>query len=85
MFKKLLGVVVLVGLLSAHAAGQDAKTVISNASRAMGADSLKTLQFTATGWEYTFGQAVNAKSPWPGYESKTYTRTINFETSSASR
>ena len=80
MFKKLLGVVVLVGLLSAHAAGQDAKTVISNASRAMGADSLKTLQFTATGWEYTFGQAVNARSPWPGYESKTYTRTINFET-----
>jgi hypothetical protein len=79
MFNKLMGVVVLVTLFSWTALAQDAKTAISNASKAMGADDLKTVEFTATGWEYAFGQAVNPKSPWPGFESKTYTRTINFE------
>ena len=80
MFKKCMGLVVLVALLSWTAAAQDAKTVINNASKAMGGDNLKTIEFTATGWEYSFGQAVNPSSPWGGYESRTYTRTVNFET-----
>ena len=83
MFKKFIVVgtfaTILTIFLSA-ASAQDARTVISDASKAMGADNLKTVQFTASGWEYAFGQAMNAKSPWPGFESKTYTRTINFET-----
>jgi glyoxylase-like metal-dependent hydrolase (beta-lactamase superfamily II) len=64
------------------ALAQDAKTVLNNASKAMGADNLKSLEFTATGWEYTFGQAYNPKSPWGGFEDKTYTRIVNFETPS---
>src|SRR5713101_8108410 len=79
MFKKFMGVMVLVTFFSWTALAQDAKTAISNASKAMGADNLKTVEFTGTGWEYAFGQAVNPSSPWPGFESKTYTRTINFE------
>src|SRR5437879_13867285 len=79
MLKKLTGVVMFVTLLAWTAAAQDAKTVISNASKAMGADNLKTVEFTATGSEFAFGQAMNPASPWPGFESKTYTRTINFE------
>ena len=35
--------------------GQDAKTVLSNASKAMGADSVKTLQYSGTATEYSFG------------------------------
>jgi len=84
MFKKLMGAVVillLVTLFSWTAVAQDA-TAIGNALKAMGADNLRTVEFTATGWEYTFGQAVNPSSPWGGYEDKTYTRTINFETPS---
>lgn len=82
MFKKLVGAFLLVTLFSWTAAAQDLTAVIANASKALGADNLKTLEFTATGWEYTFGQAVNPKSPWGGYEDKTYTRTIDFETPS---
>ncbi len=78
MFKRLMGAVTLVTLFSWTAMAQDA-AAIGNASKAMGADNLKSVEFTATGWEYTFGQAVNPKSPWGGYEDKTYTRTINFE------
>ena len=80
MFKKCMGVVALLTMFSFAASAQDAKTVIGNASKAMGADNLKTVEFTGSGWEYAFGQAVNPSSPWGGYESKTYTRTINFET-----
>jgi hypothetical protein len=79
MSKKIKGVVVLVTLFSWTALAQDAKTAISSASKAMGADNLKTVEFTGTGWEYAFGQAVNPSSPWGGFEDKTYTRTINFE------
>jgi len=60
--------------------GQDAKGALANASQAMGADSLKTVQFSGTATEYAFGQAVNPSSPWPGYADKSYTRLINYET-----
>ena len=81
MYKNLLGTVALAALFSWTGAAQDA-AAIANASKAMGADNLKSVEFTASGWEYTFGQAVNPASPWGGYEEKTYTRSINFETPS---
>jgi glyoxylase-like metal-dependent hydrolase (beta-lactamase superfamily II) len=62
------------------ALGQDVKTILSNVSKAMGADSLKTLQYSGTATEFAFGQAVNPNSPWPGFAEKSYTRTINYET-----
>ncbi len=81
MYKNLIGIVALTAFFSCTGTAQDAAT-IANASKGMGADNLKSVEFTASGWEYTFGQAVNPASPWGGYEEKTYTRTINFETPS---
>jgi glyoxylase-like metal-dependent hydrolase (beta-lactamase superfamily II) len=71
--------VALLTLLSFAAAAQDAKTVIANASKAMGADSLKTVQYSGSGTESSFAQAYDTTSGWPNFEVKTYTRTINFE------
>ena len=65
---------------AAAAFGQDAKTVLGNASKAMGADSLKTIQYSGTATEFAFGQAVTPSSPWPGFVDKSYSRTINYET-----
>ncbi|PYS05842.1 MAG: MBL fold metallo-hydrolase [Acidobacteria bacterium] len=79
MSKKFIGVVLFVALLSWPAAAQDAKTVISNASKAMGADNLKTLEYSGKAWEGAFGQAVNSSSAWPGFDQETYTRIIDFE------
>ena len=62
------------------ALSQDAKTVLGNASKAMGADNLKTIQYSGTATEFAFGQAVNPSAPWPGFADKSYTRTINYET-----
>lgn len=49
--------VMLATLLSWAAAAQDARTVISNASKAMGADNLKTIQYSGPGSDFSFGQA----------------------------
>ena len=51
-----------------------------NASKAMGADDLKTIVYTGTGTEFSFGQAYTATGPWPAWPDKSYTRTINYET-----
>jgi glyoxylase-like metal-dependent hydrolase (beta-lactamase superfamily II) len=63
---------------AAHA--QDARTVIANASKAMGADDLKTLVYSGAGSEFSFGQAYTATGAWPAWPDKSYTRTISYET-----
>jgi glyoxylase-like metal-dependent hydrolase (beta-lactamase superfamily II) len=62
------------------ALAQDAKTVLMSASKAMGGDGLKTLQYSGTATEFSFGQALNPSAPWPPFEEKSYSRTINYET-----
>jgi glyoxylase-like metal-dependent hydrolase (beta-lactamase superfamily II) len=56
------------------------KDVISDASKALGADNLKSVEYTASGFAYSLGQAANPSSPWPKFNAKSYTRAINFET-----
>ena len=59
---------------------QDARTVIGNASAAMGVDKLKTVEYSATGLDFALGQAPNPSSPWPKFVNKSYTRAIDFGT-----
>ncbi|PYS08152.1 MAG: MBL fold metallo-hydrolase [Acidobacteria bacterium] len=80
MYKKTMAAIVFLTLLVWAASAQDAKTVISNASKAMGADNLKSIEYSAVGADFAFGQAMNPNSPWPKFIDKTYTRAINFET-----
>src|SRR5262249_23539432 len=82
MYKRWIAALVVAASICLAAAAQDAKTVIANASKAMGADNLKTIQYSGSGTESSFGQAFDVHSGWPGFELKTYTRTINFETPS---
>ena len=65
----------------AWAAGtqQDAKTVISSATKALGADNLKTVEFSGSGFDYVIGQAANPNLPWPKFIDKTYTRVVDLE------
>ena len=86
MLKKSVTLVLLATMATAvawtvpTALGQDAKTILNNVSKAMGADNLKTVQYSGTATEFAFGQAVNPSSPWPGFAETSYTRTINYET-----
>src|SRR6266576_5129553 len=79
MFKKSLAVFGLFVVLVWTPSAQDAKAVIANASKAMGVDTLKTVQYSATGLDFALGQAPNPSSPWPKFINKSYTREINFE------
>src|SRR6185295_14293187 len=45
------------------------------------ADTVKTLQYSGSGSEYSFGQSYKPGSEWPIWKNKTYTRTIDFEAS----
>jgi glyoxylase-like metal-dependent hydrolase (beta-lactamase superfamily II) len=80
MLKKSLAVFGLAAVLVWTMSAQDAKAVIATASRTMGVDTLKTVQYSATGLDFALGQAPNPSSPWPKFINKSYTRMINFET-----
>ena len=76
MFKKSVTLIVL--LFASTAFAQDARTVIDNASKAMGA--LKTVEYSGTGFDFAIGQNANPNLPWPKFIDKTYKRVMNFET-----
>ena len=79
MKKQVLAVVSLAALLGWTAVAQDATSVIASASKALGVDTLKTVEYSATGLDFALGQAPNPSSPWPKFINKSYTRAIDFE------
>jgi len=72
-----LGVLCLI-VFTVPAMAQDANTVIANALKAMG--DLRTVEFSATGYDFVLGQNYNGASPWPKFINKSYTRLIDFQT-----
>src|SRR5215472_2175526 len=81
MFRKVAFFGVLGALVGwAATSGQpDPKAVLSAVSKALGADNLKTIQYSGSGADFSLGQAMNPTSPWPRFNNKSYTRTIDFE------
>ena len=76
----IVSVIAVAVVFAVPATAQDAKTVIAGASKAMGADSLKTVEYSGSGFDFTIAQAPSPGAPWPKFIDKTYTRAINFET-----
>ena len=40
---------------------------------------LKTIEYSATGFDFVLGQAYSPSSPWPRFVNKSYTRAIDFQ------
>ena len=59
--------------------GQDAAAVIAAASKAIGADALRTVEYSGAGYDFAFGQSYAPGEPWPKFIVKSYTRAIDFE------
>ena len=78
MMRKWVAAIALVGLMSVTAAAQDAKTVISNASKAMGVDSLNSITYYGSGANFGLGQSNNANGQWPRNNVSDYVRSIDF-------
>jgi glyoxylase-like metal-dependent hydrolase (beta-lactamase superfamily II) len=60
------------------AAPKDAKTVLAGAAKAMGADSLKTIQYSGSGSNAGIGQNRSPDADWPLVRVKSYVREIDF-------
>ena len=65
-------------LLAWTLSAQGPATSIATASATMGVDTLKTVQYSATGLDFALGQAPNTSSPWPKFVNKSYTRSVDF-------
>jgi len=76
--------IALLALLAPAATAQDAKTVVSNASKAMGVDGLNSIYYYGVALTGNLGQNNNANQPWPVTAQNDYVRAIDF-TQPASR
>jgi glyoxylase-like metal-dependent hydrolase (beta-lactamase superfamily II) len=66
-------------LIASTLAQAESNASLTELSKALGADGLTSLQFSAAGYDYAFGQAPNVKAPWPKFNVKNYERVIAFE------
>src|SRR6516164_777642 len=78
MRKKWLFAVVALALMPRLGHGEDSKAVLDNTAKAMG--DVKSLQYTGNGAYFFCGQSVAPGTPWPRFNLKTYTRSINYDT-----
>jgi glyoxylase-like metal-dependent hydrolase (beta-lactamase superfamily II) len=75
---RLAAVLVLLSPLAATA--QDAS--LDNVAKAMGAASVKSIQYSGSGTNFQLGQNFSPDVPWPRFVVKSYTRAVNYESAS---
>ncbi|MCU1338304.1 MAG: hypothetical protein JWO19_3885 [Bryobacterales bacterium] len=80
--RTLLAAIALAAGIGANA--QDAKTVITNSSKAMGVEGLNSIHYYGVAQNGNLGQNNNANQPWPMAGANDYVRAIDF-TQPASR
>jgi metallo-beta-lactamase superfamily protein len=66
-------------LVAAAASAQDVHSVLQASAKAMGLASLKTIQYSGSGWFSMIGQTYGLSEDWPHYEVNPYTRTIDYD------
>jgi glyoxylase-like metal-dependent hydrolase (beta-lactamase superfamily II) len=76
------------GLAAALAAAlgcapRDAKSVLEDASTALGASELSSIQYRGEGASFALGQSVRPDAPWPKFNVLRYERAIDFGTNSS--
>ncbi len=82
MLRRILGVLALVALFTGTGTPKEerkAADVVAHVARTMGAVNVKSVQYSATGFVYTFGQSFRPGGPWPKFILKSYTRMLDFD------
>jgi glyoxylase-like metal-dependent hydrolase (beta-lactamase superfamily II) len=64
------------------ACGQDGPVTVEDVAKALGAGGVKSIQYTGAGGAYAVGQSVVPGWPWPQFNARSYTRSVNYETES---
>ena len=70
---------VIPALALAQGTGDAARSVITDAMKAMGGADLRTIQFSGMGSNAGIGQNINPKAAWPTVRVKTFRRDIDFK------
>src|SRR5438477_6655441 len=70
----------LVGALALGARASAQQAALQTAATALGVATIKTLQFTGSGRNFSVGQNYTSTEPWPAVPVKSYTAVINFDT-----
>jgi glyoxylase-like metal-dependent hydrolase (beta-lactamase superfamily II) len=78
MRKKWLFVVLALALMPRLGHGDEPKAVLDGVAKAMG--DVKSIQYTGNGAYFFLGQNVAPGTPWPRFNLKTFTRSINYDT-----
>jgi glyoxylase-like metal-dependent hydrolase (beta-lactamase superfamily II) len=64
------------------ATAQEASATLQGAARALGADGVKSLTYTASGVNFAPGQSAVPGAAWPRFNVPTFSRAVNYETAS---
>jgi hypothetical protein len=57
---------------------QDGRAALENVAKAMGAASVKSIQYSGSGVNFQVGQNFSPDTPWPRFVVKSYTRNVNY-------
>jgi glyoxylase-like metal-dependent hydrolase (beta-lactamase superfamily II) len=79
----LIASALMLGLVVAPAAAQDAKAVLQAADSAIGASKVNSIQFTGTGRISYLGQNFTTVDDWPRVDLKNWSQTIDYGSKSA--
>jgi glyoxylase-like metal-dependent hydrolase (beta-lactamase superfamily II) len=83
MVRTLVASGVILAFLSSAASAQDAKTVVSSASKALGAEGLSSITFSGSASNVNFGQTKNIQGPYTLNPITNYVRTIDLNASAS--
>ena len=83
MRKKLMSVALLMTLAAMSVSAQDAKTVLGNVSKALGADTLQSITFSGSASNINFGQTKSINGPYTLNPITNYTRAIDLNASAS--
>jgi glyoxylase-like metal-dependent hydrolase (beta-lactamase superfamily II) len=70
--------IIVTCVLALTASAQDARTIVANATRAMGMESLNSIHYYGTAQNGNLGQNNNSNQPWPMAGANDYVRAIDF-------
>ena len=80
MRKTLALMVAIVLVVPVAGYAQDGRATLESVAKAMGATTLNSIQYTGSGVIFSPGQSVAPGKPWPRFNLKSLTRTVNYET-----
>jgi len=77
---KFLRVIAMGTSLAVLVFAQDAKTLLRDSAKAMGAENIRSFEYSGSGWFFWFGQAANPSSAWPKFPAKSFRRVVDLIT-----